>query len=114
MFNIGDAIKTMGNAPPMKIKKLGRRSVILNKIAELTSMTDILDKQYWKFAGRFNYLKGDEGTEVLERMYSMATDEDAKEGGKWQAIKFWQLLNESTACHLLAKILLKLRNDKQS
>ncbi len=80
-------------APPQR--KLTDRAVILIKIAELTGMTDILNKQYWTFAGRFNHLKGEEGVKILNWMYDTAMCESKEEGGKWRAIKFWSLLKET-------------------
>lgn len=85
-------MRWINESPP---KKISRRAEVLYKIAELTGMTEILDKEYWKFAGRFNHLKGEEGTKVLNWMYDKAMCESGEEDGKWRRIKFWKLLEES-------------------
>ncbi len=91
MQSLAEAIKNMGDlAPPQR--KLTDRAIVLIKIAELTGMTDILNNNYWAFAARFTHLKGEEGVKILNWMYDTAMCE---EGGKWRAIKFWQLLEKS-------------------
>jgi hypothetical protein len=107
-MDIGTLIKNMGDLAPPKTKKLSDRAILFIKIAELTGMTDILNKQYWSFAGKFNHLKGEEGVKILNWMYEMGMAEDGKDGGKWRAIKFWQLLEITKIHHLIAKMICKL------
>ena len=76
---------------PEKVKKLSDRGIIFLKIAELTGMTEVLNKQYWSFAGKFNHLKGEEGLKILNWMYETAMMEDKQ----WRAVKFWTLLKKT-------------------
>ena len=90
-MDIGTLIRNMGDLAPIRTKKLSERAVLLIKIAELTGMMDVLQKQYWSFAGKFTHLKGEEGVKILNWMYETAMCEE----GKWRAIKFWQLLKKT-------------------
>jgi hypothetical protein len=80
---------------PMKSKKLTKRAILLIRIAELTGMTEILNKNFWAFANKFSHLKGDEGYKVLNWIYETAMCESGEEDGKWRRIKFWTLIKES-------------------
>lgn len=93
MKEIGELVRNLPLFKP--VRNAGKRAILLIKIAELTGMTDVLEKNYWSFAGKFSHLKGDEGYKVLNWMYETALCESGEEDGKWRKIKFWTLLKES-------------------
>lgn len=93
MFNIGELVKNLPELKPAR--KLGKRSILLIKIAELTGMTDQLNNNFWSFASKFSHLKGEEGYKVLNWIYETAMGESGEEDGKWRRIKFWTLLKET-------------------
>lgn len=93
MFNIGELVRKLPDIKPAR--NLGKRSILLIKIAELTGMTDQLNNNFWSFASKFSHLKGDEGYKVLNWIYETAMGESGEEDGKWRRIKLWQLLKET-------------------
>lgn len=80
----------IAGCPPAK--KLSRRAYILNQIADLTGMSEVLDKNYWAFAGKFSHLKGEEGTKILFLIYDIAQTEDTLDRKR---IKLWTELKKT-------------------